>query len=63
MTKDSIEFRTRLALQDAERRVREQDRTQKRVEAAIAFGPKRPLTAEDKFRMIKSFGSRDGYNR
>ncbi|MES5486860.1 hypothetical protein QMZ05_29255 [Bradyrhizobium sp. INPA03-11B] len=63
MTKDSIEFRTKLALQDAQRRGREEDRTRERVEATIAFGLKRPLTAEDKFRMIKSFGSRDGYNR
>lgn len=63
MTKDSIELRTRLALQEAQRRGREQDHTRARVEAAIAFGRKPVLSAEDKFRMLKSFGSRDGYDR
>jgi hypothetical protein len=63
MINDSIEFRTRLALEEARRRGRQQDLERARVEATIAFGRKAPLTAEDKFRMLKSFGSRDGFDR
>jgi len=62
VTNDSIEFRTRLALDETRRRGRQQDIERARVEAAIAFGRKTPLTAEDKFRMLKSFGSRDSFD-
>jgi hypothetical protein len=62
MTNDSIEFRTRLALEEAQRRGRQQDLERARLETTIAFGRKSPLTAEDKFRMLKSFGSRDSFD-
>jgi hypothetical protein len=62
MQDQSIELRTRLALEEARRRSLQQNREKASVEAALAAGRRPALSALDKFRRIKPTGSRDGFD-
>ena len=62
MSDQSIELRTKLALDEAGRRVAQQERHKASVEAAIAIGRRSPISPIDKFGSIKPTGSGDGFD-
>ena len=62
MEKRSNELATRQALDEAGHKISKQAREKKRIEDAIAFGPKPRLTARDKFNRLGSKGQGDSFD-